>query len=281
MTRLPNFIYIGPDKAGSSWLHDVLIEHPDIFMTPAKDLYFFDRYFDKGLDWYAAHFDKATDEQIVGEVCQDYLFHAEAAERIGKTLEAPRFMVTLRDPVDRAFSSYLYMLKMGQTPGTFGEALKGRPELVEHGRYGSGLDRFADRFGDDSIYVEVFDNLQADPEAFIARLLAWLGVEPMELTDELLATRLPASKARSPFVARMVRAAADWAREHNGAEIVGRVKRAPIVHRVLYHPLAEKPQMLDDDVAFVRAALDDEMAQVEKRFGVELRSRWGWDTEGA
>lgn len=276
MTRLPNFIYIGPDKAGSSWLHDVLIEHPDIFMTPAKDLYFFDRYFDKGIDWYANHFVKATDEKIVGEVCQDYLFHPQAAERIDKVLETPRFMVTLRDPVDRAFSSYLYMLKMGQTPGTLGEALKGRPELIEHGRYGSGLDRFADRFGDDTIYVEVFDNLQADPRRFVADLLVWLDVAPFELSDELLATRLPASKARSTLVARWVRAAADWAREHNGAELVGRVKRAPIVHRVLYQPLKEKPQMNPDDVAFIRAALDDEMAKVEARFGVDLRARWGW-----
>jgi hypothetical protein len=267
---------VGPDKAGSSWLHDVLIEHPQVFMTPAKDLYFFDRYFDKGVDWYAAHFEKATDEAVVGEVCQDYLFHPEAAERIQSVLTAPRFMVTLRDPVDRAFSSYLYMLKMGQQPGTFAAALRSRPELLEHGRFGSGLDRFADRFGADSIYVAVFDDLGADPEKFIADLLEWLGIEPFELTDELLATRLPASKARSTLVARLARSAADWTREHNGAEIVGRVKRAPIVHKVLYRPLKEKPQLDPGAAAFIRSELDDEMARVESRFGVDVRGRWGW-----
>jgi hypothetical protein len=276
VSRLPNFIYIGPDKAGSSWLHDVLIEHPQVFMTPAKDLYFFDRYFDKGVDWYAAHFDKATDQLIVGEVCQDYLFHPEAAERIKGVLDAPRFMVTLRDPVDRAFSSYLYMLKMGQQPGTFGEALRSRPELLDHGRYGSGLARFADRFGDDSIYVAVFDDLGDDPKAFVAGLVAWLGLEPLELTDELLATRLPASKARSTLVARLVRGAADWTREHNGAEIVGRVKRAPVVQKVLYRPLKEKPQLDPADAAFIRSELDEEMGHVEARFGVDIRTRWGW-----
>lgn len=276
MTRLPNFLYIGPDKAGSSWLHDVLIEHPDVFMTPAKDLYFFDRYFDKGVDWYAAHFVKATHQKVVGEVCQDYLFHAEAAQRIASVLDAPRFMVTLRDPVDRAFSSYLYMLKMGQQPGTFGQALRSRPELLDHGRYGSGLDRFADRFGDDSVYVAMFDDLVADPKTFIADLLAWLGVAPFELSDELLATRLPASTARSPFFARMIRGAADWTREHNGAEIIGRVKRAPIVHKVLYRRLEEKPQIEPADTTYIRSALETEIASVETRFGVGLRQRWGW-----
>jgi hypothetical protein len=276
VTRLPNFLYIGPDKAGSSWLHEVLLAHPQVYMTPAKDLYFFDRYFDKGVGWYASHFERAGDEPVVGEVCQDYLFHPEAAERIGATLDSPRFMVTLRDPVDRAFSSYLYMLKMGQQPGTFAEALAGRPELIEHGRYGAGLDRFADRFGDAAVYVSVFDDLQADAETYVADLLTWLGIDPMPLTDELLEARLPASAARSAPLARLARAAADWTRERNGAELVGRVKRSPMVQRVLYRPLAQKPQVEPTDAARVRELLDADLQRVEERFGVPLRQRWGW-----
>ena len=144
----------------------MLIEHPQIFMTPAKDLYFFDRYFDKGVDWYAAPLRRRPPtRRSSARSARTTCSIPRPRERIEAVLDSPRFMVTLRDPVDRAFSSYLYMLKMGQTPGTFGEALKGRPELIEHGRYGSGLDRFADRFGDDSVYVEVFDDLQADPRA--------------------------------------------------------------------------------------------------------------------
>ena len=59
MPRLPNFIYIGPDKAGSSWLHEVLIRHEQVFMPDAKDLYFFDRYYDRGVSWYATQFKDA------------------------------------------------------------------------------------------------------------------------------------------------------------------------------------------------------------------------------
>jgi hypothetical protein len=167
---------------------------------------------------------------------------------------------------------------MGQTPGTFGEALRSRPELLEHGRYGSGLDRFADRFGADSIYVSVFDDLGADPQAFIDSLLVWLGVAPFVLTDDLLATRLPASKARSAGLARLVRSAADWTRERNGAELVGRVKRAPLLQKVLYQPLKEKPRIDPADAAFIKDALDSEMAMVETCFGVDLRRRWGWES---
>ena len=72
---VPNFLYIGPDKAGSSWLHEVLLTHPQVFMPVAeKDLYFFDRYYDRGLDWSLSQFASATPTQVVvGEVCQDYL----------------------------------------------------------------------------------------------------------------------------------------------------------------------------------------------------------------
>ncbi len=55
----PNFMYIGPDKAGSSWLHEVLLIHPQVYMPVAKDLYFFDRYYDRGMSWYLSQFEGA------------------------------------------------------------------------------------------------------------------------------------------------------------------------------------------------------------------------------
>jgi sulfotransferase family protein len=276
VTRLPNFLYIGPDKAGSSWLHEVLLSHPQVFMTPAKDLYYFDRYYDKGTEWYAAHFARATDEPVVGEVCQDYLFWPSAAQRISDTLTSPRFMVTLRDPVDRAFSSYLYMLKMGEQPGSFTDALTGRPELLDHGRYGQGLDRFADLFGDQSVHVTVFDDLQEDPQEFVSGVLRFLDVTPLQLGEDLLRARLPASQARSTGAARLARLAADWTREHNGASLVGRVKRAPLVQRVLYRPFLERPEVRPEDAARIRECLDADLRRVEERFGVDVRTRWGW-----
>jgi hypothetical protein len=168
------------------------------------------------------------------------------------------------------------MLKMGERPGSFTEALSTRPELLDHGRYGTGLARYADRFGEDSIYVAVFDDLGADPRSFVERLLSWLGVAPFELSDELLSARLPASESRSAGMARLMRRASGWIRERDGAEIVGRVKRAPVVQRVLYRPLKDKPQIPPADVDHIRSALSGELVQVEQRFGLDLRQRWGW-----
>ena len=169
VSRLPNFLYVGPDKAGSSWLHEVLLKHPDVYLTPAKDLYFFDRYYDRGPDWYAAQFRNAGDQRIVGEVCQDYLFHPDAAARIDETLGPVKVMVSLRDPVERAWSSYLYMRKHGIGPDTFAEALRSRPELLEHGRYASGLDRFLQRLPRDMIHVVALRRPHPRPAALPRR----------------------------------------------------------------------------------------------------------------
>lgn len=276
----PNFIYIGPDKAGSSWLHEVLLTHPSVFMPEAKDLYFFDRYYDRGLPWYLDQFSGATDRHtVVGEVCQDYLFDARAATRIAESLGPVRTMVTLRDPADRAFSSYLYMLKQGQQPGTFLNALTQRPELLDHGRYATGLLRFRDEFGPDSIHVAVFDDLVSDPQRFIDDLIAWLGLAPLQISEELLTARLPAARARSMLLSRVARRSADLFRERlDGANLVGRVKRSPLIQRALYIPLGEdRPHLTDEDRLAVRTALADEVHLVDDWYGLGLAARWGWD----
>ena len=275
--RLPNFLYIGPDKAGSSWLHEVLLKHPDVYLTPAKDLYFFDRYYDRGTGWYAEQFREARGQQVVGEVCQDYLFHPEAAQRIVETLGQVQVMVSLRDPVERAWSSYLYMRKHGIGPDTFAEALRSRPELLDHGRYATGLDRFLEVLPRELVHVALFDDLTRDPQAYLDSVTRFLDVANLPLPQEDLAARLPAARARSVRLASAVRRSADWVRERDGARLVGRVKRSALVQRALYQPIDRNAVRPDpQDVRTVRLALAPEVSMLEQTFGLRLRESWGW-----
>jgi len=277
VSRLPNFLYVGPDKAGSSWIHEMLLKHPDVYMTPAKDLYYFDRYYDRGPGWYAAQFEAAREEKIVGEVCQDYLFHPEAAARIRDTLGPVRIMVSLRDPVERAWSSYLYMRKHGIGPDTFAEALESRPELLEHGRYATSLDRFLELFPRELIHVALFDDLVDDPQHFLDGITEFLEIDRLPLAEKDLEARLPAAKARSVRLAWVARRSADWVREHDGATLVGKVKRSPLVQRALYRPLdREAVRPTADDVLAVRRALSSEVDALDGTFGLQLRESWGW-----
>ena len=173
-------------------------------------------------------------------------------------------MVSLRDPVERAWSSYLYARKHGSWPDTFAEALRTRPELLEHGRYATGLDRFLQRLPREMVHVALFDDLTADPQRFLDGVTDFLGIDPLPLTDKELEARLPAARARSVHLASAARRSADWIREHDGATLVGRVKRSPLVQRALYRPIdREALRPAPDDVITVRTALAPEIDSLE------------------
>jgi Sulfotransferase domain len=278
-TALPNFLHLGPSKSGSTWLHEVLISHPEIYLTGAKDLYFFNRYYDRGLNWYQAQFrDARSEHDIIGEVCPDYLACPEAPDRIYACLGPDvRLMVTLREPVARAFSGYLYLRKHGLAAGSFQETALTWTELLDEGRYATHLRRYLRAFDRKRLYVALFDDLEADPQAFLDGITDWLGVSRYPVGSALLKPQLPASEARWLPLAMLAKHGANWARRHDGAALIGRVKRSPLVQRALYRPFgAERPVMPPGDVAFVHEQLAEEIAGVEEEFGIPLRQCWGW-----
>ena len=80
-----------------------------------------------------------------------------------------------------------------------------------------------------------------------------------------------------PTLAVLAKRGAEWARRHDGAGLVGTIKRSPYVQRFLYKPLGgARPTMPPEDVAFVREQLEAEIVEVEQDFGIPLRQRWGW-----
>jgi hypothetical protein len=277
--RLVNFLYLGPGRSGSTWLHEVLVRHPEVFLSGAKDLYFFSRCYSRGLGWYQAQFRAARpDHKVIGEVGTDYLACAQAPTRIRACLGPDvRLMVTLRDPVSRAFSSYLYLSKHGLAAPSFRQTALASPELIEEGRYATQLRRYLDHFGRRTLYIALFDDLQQDAQRFLNGVTDWLGIARQGVGPGLMEARLPSSEARWLPLASLARRGADWVRGHDGAELVGRVKRSALVQRALYKPLrADRPVMSPEDVSFVRERLEPEVARVEQDFGIPLRQRWGW-----
>jgi hypothetical protein len=162
MSRLPNFIYIGTNKAGSTWLYDVLARHPDVYMAPGKGLYFFSKHYERGLDWYRTHFEEVGDERIVGEVSHSYMYSDDVWKRIAEMDPEIRLMVCLREPVDRAFADYLDGVKNGLIHGDFETELEREPPFLQRSHYSRYLAPYVEQFGLDSIHVALFDELSAD-----------------------------------------------------------------------------------------------------------------------
>src|SRR5262249_315268 len=143
----PNFLFIGADKSGSTWLFHVLRQHPGCFVPPAKDIYYFDRHYARGPRWYASFFEPPNAATAVGGLADDFLFSEVAAERIHRDLPGVKLIAFLRHPVERTFSEYLYLVRSGLAGGrTFREVADLHPELLDHSRYARHLPAYLDRF---------------------------------------------------------------------------------------------------------------------------------------
>lgn len=277
--RLPNFLYIGTSKAGSTWLYDVLMYHPDVHMAPGKGLYFFSRHFDQGLQWYSRHFSGASGAQVVGEVSHAYLYDEQACRRIAQSIPDVRLMVCLREPADRAFSEYLDAKKNGKLECSFEEALIAEPELLERGLYAKYLSRYLELFPLTQIHVAVFDDLVENPNAFAADLFEFLGVKAIDLPSSRRRRMLPAGVPRSKPLAGAAKRCAHLLQRLGQRRLRGRLKRSRIVRNLLYRNLSdnERPKMAEDTRARLRAFYAAEMVSLDALLGTSLSDRWGYE----
>lgn len=107
-----DFLIIGAAKCATTWLQMSLAENPSVFM-PEPELHYFSREYHRGSDWYRAQFAEAGAATIIGEKSNSYLTEEPSAERIAHDLPHVKLIVQLRDPVQRAYSSYCMHLRRG------------------------------------------------------------------------------------------------------------------------------------------------------------------------
>jgi hypothetical protein len=248
MRRTPNFIYLGPPKAGSTWLFEWMRSRDDIFVLEAKETKFFDAFFDRGLPWYLRHFAQASHEEIVAEVCHTYLYAPLACERMRAALGDIQLMVTLREPVDQLFSRYLFARRNGLCRGSFRQYLADRPQVVDRQRYHRFLRPYLDRFGRERIHVASFDLLRESPQAFADQLCDYLVLPRRPLETHQYERSNAAAEARNAWAARLAKLSARKVRSWGGTTIVQRVKG--LLRNVLYRPLRPGPGLrIDPELA--------------------------------
>ena len=174
--RLPDFLCLGAPKCGTTWLHELLESHPNVFIpSELKEVHFFDQRFEKGLDWYSGFFEDAIgDQRVVGEITPNYLY--ADPERI-KTCESVKKMIIIyRDPVNRCISHYKFRMRLDNYNGTFDEFLVDYPESVDWSSYGKHFERYLKVFDPNQFLVLSFENATANIEATKKQLSEFLGL---------------------------------------------------------------------------------------------------------
>lgn len=144
--KLPNFVVVGFPKCGSTSLHYYLNEHPDIFMPRQKELHYFtnkilssmtggpgdkevDKFHVKSFEEYKGFYKDVDSQRAVGDVSPSYINYPsciiEMKEKLGLNL---KIIVLVRDPIKRAFSNYLHLVREERELLDFYSALKMEPK---------------------------------------------------------------------------------------------------------------------------------------------------------
>jgi len=228
-TRGPDFIGLGAQKAGTSWIYACLYEHPAICI-PIKEIHFFSHEdkWRKGTLWYESHFAKCETWQKAGEFCTTYLSHPMAAARIHEYYPSVKLLACLRNPVDRAFSNYVNDIKAGliSPKVSFREALSDRREYLQRGFYSQQLERFLRFFPRDKIHISIYENIAGNPLKFIQDIYRFIGVSddfvPSMLNARVNVARVP----RFVVIEKVTNRVADILRRLGCGNFVWAVKRA-------------------------------------------------------
>ena len=208
---LPNFIIVGAGKSGTESMYYYLKQHPEVYMSPTKETNFFalfgeaanfqgppdtmNDYSISDMEEYKAQFAGVASEKAIGEASPLYLYTPEAPVNIKQTLPEAKIVVILRNPVDRAFSCYLFKRShMTETMDDFEQALEAEQARIDEtwpwfwhyktlGYYQDQLQRYYDLFDSEQVKVYLYDDFRADNIAVMQDLFGFIGVDDTFVPD--------------------------------------------------------------------------------------------------
>lgn len=190
----PNFLVIGAQKSGTSWLAQMIGQHPDVLTARRKEVLFFDkRYnYNKGIEWYRKQFPEHQGQKAIGEFTPNYLWTNLNEEEVQENESFPdvprlvyeayptlKLIVTLRDPVQRAISAYHHHIRPGRVSPRSRILEAGRRfGIISMGYYHMHLTEWMRFFPPDRFLILIYeDDIVQNKEQTIARAFRFLDVD--------------------------------------------------------------------------------------------------------
>ena len=171
---------LGVPKGASTWIYRCLQERDDTIVPSSDSLRFFDMKYHKGYAWYQSFFQQANSAQLVVDPSPTYLRSQLAAERIHARYPDARFIICLRNPVERAFSQFWHEKKEGNFGFEFKDVLDSlllNSWFIETGNYATQLETWFKYFPQEQFHIVYFEDLKKDPLSFIKSIYVFLNVD--------------------------------------------------------------------------------------------------------
>ena len=225
----PNFFLVGAPKAGTTAIASALARHPDVFPCAVKEPNYFnsdiwlenffgplkfdgDRPTQKNS--FATIRDEATYLRLyaeaegysaVGDCSIHYLRSKVAAAEIHKKIPHAKIIISLRNPVDRAFSHFLMDCKVGKAEPPFGDVIASHiadvntrglhyDNYIDCGLYYNQVKTYQELFGAENVLVILFEDLKKDFTGSIWRVWNHIGVVPHHV-ESVVENRAVVAKA--------------------------------------------------------------------------------------
>lgn len=216
-TREPDFLIIGAQKSGTTSLSRWLRSLDACSLPSAKELHFFSNHkrYNNGAGYssYLAEFADAPRDKLTGEATPAYLDTRHVAVRVARHLPNVRLVMSLRNPIDRAFSAYLHAQRVGAVSkrATFEEALEresrecGAPwtDFLSVGCYARHIERYLQYFPREQMHIMLFEDLVQQESVELRSLWRFLA-QGRDLVESPVEMSLPhvnrAALSRAPRV---------------------------------------------------------------------------------
>jgi len=211
--KLPDFLILGATKSGTTSLHHYLKQHPDVFLPEEKEIQFFidDQLYKRGMGFYQKQYFSGTSNYgAVGEATPLYFHRPELViPRLKESFPADslKFVLLLRDPVKRAWSHYLHMVRLGAETLDFERALLMEEKRLHtdpaswysyfsDGLYGELLEQWFDAFSAERFLILTQDEFVRDVPLSLKKIFSFLGVDDSVCIRDL-SIKNEAGQARS------------------------------------------------------------------------------------
>lgn len=193
-TAAPDFVGLGVQRAGTTWWHHLITAHPDVVRGNEKELHYFHRYANRPFTaadaaTYHRYFPRPPG-RLAGEWSPGYLSHFWVPDLLARAAPEARFLVILRDPVER-FRSGLLLQSQTRRP-SFAQT----SAAFRLGQYGDQLDLLFRSVAREQVLVLQYERCARDPKAELARTYTFLAVDEGFVPDDLVVRRneLPGGK---------------------------------------------------------------------------------------